>query len=145
MYGRLSSMMIMLFPLISRVLIYMFPLLSIIIVFYILFGIMFLISGRFYLLGWPQPLGFFHPSPNLFCSYAITRVCMLLSVWVRSWSSFALRGKVRGHACFFVPCWSVWVYISIIPSLTFASLRSFVSWGYVGILSTCQYLCLLIS
>ena len=31
------------------------------------------------------------------------------------------------------------------PSLTFASLILFVSWGYVGILSTCQYLHLLIS
>ena len=31
------------------------------------------------------------------------------------------------------------------PSLTFASLRLFVSWCYAGILSTCQYLYLLIS
>ena len=40
-------------------LIYMFPLLSIIVIFYILFGVMCLISGRFYPLGLPQPLGFF--------------------------------------------------------------------------------------
>ena len=39
------------FPLIYRMLIYMFPLLSIIIVSYILFGVMCLIIGRFYLLG----------------------------------------------------------------------------------------------
>ena len=100
---------------------------------------------KFYLLGLPQPLGFLHPSPNLFCSFAISRVCVLLSIWMTSWSLFALGGWVRGHACFCVPCWSVLVYISIFPSLTFASLRPFVSWGYVGILSTCQYLYLLIN
>ena len=32
-----------------------------------------LISRRFYLLGWPQPLGFLWPLPNLFCSFAIAR------------------------------------------------------------------------
>ena len=85
------------------------------------------------------------PSPNLFCSFAITRVCILLSIWMTSWSSFALNGQVRGHTCFCVPCWFVLVYISIFPSLTFTSIRPSVSWGYVGILSTCQYLCLLIS
>ena len=47
------------------------------------------------------------------------------------------KWEVRGHICFCVPCWSVLVYISIFPSLTFASLRPFVLWGYVGILSTC--------
>ena len=50
------------FPLIYRMLIYMFPLLSIIITFYVLFGVMCLISGRFYPLGLPQPLGFLPPS-----------------------------------------------------------------------------------
>ena len=39
------------FPFIYRMLIYIFPLLSIIIVSYILFGIMCLVSGRFYLFG----------------------------------------------------------------------------------------------
>ena len=37
------------------------PILSIIIIFYILFGVMCLISGRFYPLGLPQPLGFLPP------------------------------------------------------------------------------------
>ena len=92
-----------------------------------------------------QPLWFLHYSPNLFCSFAIERVCILLSIWMTSWSLFALSGQVRGHACFCVPCWSILVYISIFPSLTFTSLRHLLSWGYVGILSTCQYLCLLIS
>ena len=64
----------------------MFPLLSIIVIFDILFGIMCLISGRFYLLGLPQPLGFLHPSQNLFCSFAITKVCILLYIWMTSWS-----------------------------------------------------------
>ena len=30
----------------------------------------------------------------------------MLSIWMTSWSSFALSGQVRGHACFCVPCWS---------------------------------------
>ena len=71
-----------------------------IIVSYILFGIMCLISGRFYPLGLQQPLGFLHPSPNLFCSFAIVRVCILLSIWMTSWSLFALSGQVRGQTCF---------------------------------------------
>ena len=145
MYGSLSSMVIMPFPLIYRMLIYMFPLLSIIIVSYILFGIMCLISGRFYLLALPQPLGFLCLSPNLFCSFAIAKVCILLSIWMTSWYLFTLNGQVRGHTLFCVPCWPALVYISIFPSLTFMSLRPLLSWGYVGVLSACQYLCLLIS
>ena len=86
MYGSLSSMMIMLFPLIYRMLIYIFLLLSIIIVSYILFGIMCLISGRSCLLGCPQPLVFLWPSPNPFCSSAIAKVSVLLSIWMTSWS-----------------------------------------------------------
>ena len=53
--------------------------------------------------------------------------------------------QVRGHACFCVLCWSILVYISIFSSLTFTSLSPLLSWGYVGILSACWYLCLLIS
>ena len=145
MYGSLSSMVIMPFPLIYRMLIYMFPLLSIIIISYVLFSVMCLISGRFYLFALPQPLGFLRLLPNLFCSFAIPKVCILLSIWMTSWYFFALNGQVRGHALFCVPCWSVLVSILIFPSLTFASLRPLLSWGYVGILSTCQCLCLLIS
>ena len=144
MYGSLFSMVIMPFPLICRMLIYMLPLVSTIIVSYVLFDIMCLICGMFCLLGLPQPLGFLRSSPNLFCSFAITKVCILLSIWMTSWSSFTLSGWVRGHTCFCVPCWSILVYISIFPSLSFASLRPLLSWGYVGILSACQYLCFLI-
>ena len=133
------------FPLIFRMLIYMFPLLSIITSFYILFGVMCLISGGFYLLDLPQPLGFSHPSLNLFCSFAIAKVCILSSIWMISWSLFALSRQVKGHACFCVPCWSVLVYISIFPSQTFASLSPLAFWGCVGILSACWYLYLLIS
>ena len=46
---------------------------------------------------------------------------------------------------FRVPYWSALVYILICLNMTFTLLRHFVSWGYVGILSTCQSLCLLIS
>ena len=124
---------------------YMFPLLSIIAGFYIFFGVMCLISGGFYLLDLPQPLGFSHPSLNLFCSFAIAKVCVLSSIWMIAWSSFALSGQVKGHACFCVPCWSILVYISIFPSQTFASLSLLPFWACVGILSTCRYLYLLIS
>ena len=109
------------FPLIYRMLIYMFPLFCIIIISYVLFGIMCLISGGFYLLQLPLPLGFLHPSPNLFCSFAVAKVCVLLSIWKTSWSLFTLSGQVRRHACFCVPFWSILVYISIFPSLTFTS------------------------
>ena len=120
MYSSLSSRVILLFPLIYRMLIYIFPLLSIIIIFYILFGIMCLFSERFYPLGLPQPLGFLHPSRNLFCSFAIARACILLFIWMTSWSLFALSRQVRGYICFCVPCWSLLVYTSIFPSQTFA-------------------------
>ena len=145
LYGSLSSRVIMPFPLIFRMLIYMFPLSSIIASFYVLFGIMCLISGGFYLLDLPQPLGFSHPSLNPFYSFAVAKVCVLSSIWMISWSLFALSGQVKGHACFCVPCWSVLVYISIFPSQTFASLSLLPFWGCFGILSTCQYLYLLIS
>ena len=145
MYGSLSSRVILLFLLIYRMLIYMFPLLSIIIIFYILFRLMCLISGRFYPLGLPQSLGSLHPSPNLFCSFAVTKVSILLFIWMTSWSLFALSGQVRGHASFCVPCWSILVYTSIFPSRTFASLSPLLFWGCVGILSACRYLYLLIS
>ena len=69
--------------------------------FYILFGVMCLISGRFSLLGLPQPLGFLHPSENQFCSFAITKVCILLSIWVTSWSLFTLKWAGK-RACLFL-------------------------------------------
>ena len=59
----------------------------------------------------------------------------MLSIWMTSWSWFALSGRVRGltHSC--VPYWLALDFILIFPSLTFTSLRPFVSWGYIGILS----------
>ena len=53
-----------------------FLLLSIII-FNDLLGTVHHISRKFYLLGWPQPLGFSWPSLNLSCFFAITRVSVL--------------------------------------------------------------------
>ena len=61
MSGSLFSIMIMLSPLIYRMLIYIFLLLSIIIVSYDFLAQMCLISGRFCLLGWLQPLRFSLP------------------------------------------------------------------------------------
>ena len=145
MCGSLFSVVIMLSPLIYRMLIYIFILLSIIVVYYHLFSTTYLLSGRFCLLGWSHPLKFFTALTNLLCSFAVTRVSVLLSIWMTSWSWFAVSGQVGGLAHFCVPCWFSLDYILIFPSLTCASLKYFVSWGYVGILSVCQYLHLLTS
>ena len=109
MYSSSPSMVIMLSPLIYRMLICIFLLLSIIIISCDLFGIMCLISGRSYLLAWLQPLGFSQPSLNLFCSFAIAKVSVYLSIWMTSWSWFTPSGQVRGFACFCVPYWSAWI------------------------------------
>ena len=109
--------------------------------FYDLFGMICHISVRFYLLDWPQPLGFSQSSLNLSCSFAITRFSILLFIWMTSWSWFTLRGLT--HFC--VLYWFASGCILNFPSLTIALHKIFVSWGYVGVLSICQYLCLLIS
>ena len=90
----------MLFPLIYRMLIYIFPFLSIIIVFYVLFGVMCLISGRFYPLGLPQPLGFTSlTKPILFlchCKglhiviYLDDILVLVCSKWVGKWAHLFL-------------------------------------------------------
>ena len=68
--------------------------------FYDLFGNICHISGSFYLMGWPQAQGFSQPPLNLFSSFAIARVSVLLSIWITFWSWFALNGQVKGF--FFV-------------------------------------------
>ena len=72
---------------------------------------------------------FLQPSLNLYCSFAITRVSVLLSIWMIFWSWFTLNGKVRGltHIC--VLYWFALDYILIFPGLTFPSLRPFVFFG----------------
>ena len=45
-----------------------------------------------------QPEAFL--SPNLFCLFAVTKVCIFLSIWMTSWYLFALNGWVRGHTLF---------------------------------------------
>ena len=77
---QLLQHVIMLSPLTTWMLIYIFLLLIIIIIFYNLFGTICHITGRFYLLGWLQPLGFSQPSLNLSCSFANARVSILLSI-----------------------------------------------------------------
>ena len=127
MSGNLFSIVIMLSPLICRMLIYIFLLLSIILIFFLnLFGTMCHISGQFYILGWQHSLGFSGPSLNLSCSFAITRVSVMLSIWMISWSWFALSRQVRGLTLFCVPYWFALDSLLIFLSLTFASLRIFV-------------------
>ena len=106
---------------------------------YKLFGTMCLISARFYLLGWPQPLGFSLPSlkPILFLCHCkgFCIVNYFDDILVLVHSKWADKRA----------CSQVLDYILIFPSLTFASLRLLVSWGYFGILTACQYLYLVIS
>ena len=57
-----------------------------------------------------------HSLRNLFCSFATAKVCILLSIWMTSWSSFTLSGQVRGHTCFCVlvgPSWSTHQFVQI--------------------------------
>ena len=105
MSGNLFAMVILLSLLISRMLIYIFLLFSVIVIFYNLFGTMHHVSGKFYHLGWPQPIGFLQPSLNLCCSFVVTRVSTLLSIWMISWSWFALSGQERGLTHFCVLYW----------------------------------------
>ena len=110
---QLFSMVIMLSPLISRMLIYIFLLLSIIIFFYTLLAQYTISVGSFTFWVWPQPLGFSWLSLNLSCSFAITEVSMLLSIWMTSWSWFSLRGQVRGLSHFCALYWFALDYILI--------------------------------
>ena len=130
LYGSLSSRVIMPFPLIFRMLIYMFPLLSIITGFYILFGIMCLISGGFYLLDLPQPLGFSHPSLNPFYSFAITKVCILSSIWMISWS--LVRSKRAGKRARLFLC-SLLVCLGLHINFSKSDLRLSQSFTFLGL------------
>ena len=96
-------------------------------------------SGRFYLLAWPQPLEFLWPSPNLFCSFAIAKVSILLSICMTSWFLVLTKQAGKGahlFLCSLLVC--LGLDINFFPSQTIASLRPFASWGYVGIMSTCR-------
>ena len=142
MCGPLFSMVIMLSSLIYRMLIYIFLLLSITVIFYDLFVTTCFISGSF-----TFGLAIAH---KVFT--ALTKPIMffchhkgLLSIRITSWSWFALSGQARGLICFCFPYWFALDCILVFPSLTFTSLASFVSWGYVVMLSICQYLYVLIN
>ena len=80
MSGSLFSMVIMLSQLISRMLIYVFLLLSNITDFSDLFWHDTPYQWKVLPFGWLQPLGFSQPSLNLSCSFAATRVSVLLSI-----------------------------------------------------------------
>ena len=80
-YNNLFNRAIILFLLISNMHIYIFLLLSITFTFSILFGNTNFISGGFFHLGWPWLLGFSPHSVNPYCSFAVTRVFVLLFIW----------------------------------------------------------------
>ena len=78
-YCFLFNKEIMLIQLISSILIYTILFFSLTITFYALFGNTNLISGRFCLFGWLQPLGFLTHLLNPYCSFAIKRVlCVII-------------------------------------------------------------------
>ena len=89
-FCNLLNSVFLLFLLISMMPICLFLLLSITITFYSLFSYTNLISGRFFHLGWWW-LEEFHP----YCSFAITRVFMLLYIWLIFWSWLTLSILVR--------------------------------------------------
>ena len=77
----------------------------------------------------PQPLGFSHPSLNPFYSFAVTKVCVLSSIWMISWSLFALSGQVKGTLVFVFlvgPSWSTYQFfksdLHLSQSFTFLGL-----------------------
>ena len=57
----------------------------------------------------------FMPFTNLFCSFAIAKVCMLLYIWMTSWFSFTLKwvGK-RAHLflCSLLACFGLHINFS---------------------------------
>ena len=129
MFSSLFNTVIMHSPLVTRMLIYTFLLLSIIIIFlqYALHNMPY--QWKVLLLAWSQPLGFSGSSLNLSCSFAITSISVLLSIWMTAWSWFALKGQIRGLPYFCALYWSALDYILMFLSLTFTSLRHFVFWG----------------
>ena len=128
-YSNLFNRVNMFLLLISRILIYISLLLSITIAFSILFGHSNLISERFCHLGWLWPLRFPPHSLNQYCSIAITRVFMLLFIWMISWSLLALSMLERELKPFCAVYWFVLDYILIFPSLNFVSYSNFLFGG----------------
>ena len=121
-YGNFSKG-IMLSVLISRILICI-PVVNHNQFFLVLYDKTNLISGKFYHLSWPQPLGI---SLNLFkplflCSFADAWVSVLLYLWMICWLRFILRMWARGHD-FCVSYWFHLAYILIFPSLNVTSFR----------------------
>ena len=72
--------------------------------FYILFGKIYLISGRLCHIGWPWPIGFSLHLLKLYCFFANARVFVLLYMWMTSLSLFTLCMWTRGHN-FFMLYW----------------------------------------
>ena len=144
MSSSLSSIVIMPFPLIYRILIYMFPLLSIIIVFYILWHNVpyqwkvlpfCLATAPRVFTSLTKPILFLYHCKGLHIVIYLDDILVLVhSKWV---------GK-RAHSflCSLLVCLGLHINFS---KLDLCLSQTFPFWGYVGILSTCQYLCLLIS
>ena len=81
MYSNLFNMVIMLSPSIPRVLILHIPIVKHHHCFFMICLVKICcISGKVYLLGWPQSLGYSQPSLNQSCSFSITRVSILLPI-----------------------------------------------------------------
>ena len=86
--------------------------------FYNVFGAICHISVKFNHLGWPQSQEFSQPSLNISCFLAIKTVCVLLSIWMTSWSWFTLSVQVRRLIHFCALNWFALDFLLIFPSLT---------------------------
>ena len=70
-----------------------------------------LIRGRCCLLVWLWTLWFLPCSLSPYCSFAVTRVCMLLFTWVTSWSSLIPSMLIRKAKLSCVVLWFVGLHI----------------------------------
>ena len=134
MSSSLFSIVIMLSPLISRIPIYIFLLLCIIIIFVIGLAQYFISVESFTFWDGHSPRVFSvltKPILFLFHDKGFHIVIYLGDILVL----VALSGHVRGLGHFCILYWFALDYVLIFPSLTSTSLRHFVLWVYVGILS----------
>ena len=114
------------FLLISRMLVFIFLLLSITIIFYISFGKMNLISGKF-IFQLAQTPKAFTSLTYLYCFFVNTRVFLLLYIWMISWFWLILHVWARGHILFGASDWFILDYTLIFPNLNYVLLSTLFS------------------
>ena len=124
----------MVFLLISRMFIYILLLLSIMSTFYSLFDNTNLISGRCFPLDWLWTLRFSPWSLNSYCSFAVTRVSVLLFILMISWSLLCM-GLQDSLSLVVLSIGSCWITYSF--SMNSVSCSNLLLWGCVERWWTC--------